>query len=60
MNSYGAGPDEGPVAALVKAMHLIREARERRIRRALEERAGDIEWARTAPTVQESMGGSGR
>ena len=55
MNSYDANPNEGPAFALVKVVRRIREARERRFLRALQQRERWIEEARNAPTVQDWM-----
>jgi hypothetical protein len=46
-------PHEGPAFPLVKMVRFIREARERRLRRALEERRRWIEEARNAPTEED-------
>jgi hypothetical protein len=57
MGSYASSPREGPFVALVKVARRMREARERRLLRELQERAGDIEWAHIAPTVQDWIDG---
>lgn len=55
MDSSASSPNEGPAFTLVKVLRRIREARERRFLRALQQRDTWIEEARNAPTVQDWM-----
>jgi len=55
MSSYASSPHEGPFFTLVKVLRRIRDARERRLRRDIEQRNAWIEEARNAPTVQDWM-----